>query len=327
MPFQSTSFRAAVRGLLVVFCLLLLVGACAELPSMNPVDLSQQPEGYFKNGIYYNEFYGATWKAPNNWKPVAPNLIQLFYFGWDGPLEGQVARLTVYRQGQEIPVKASLEQAAEIAVKQKDWVLAETPHFIESQGHRGLEALCTWKSFTGSRGRLLARFFMVKGALIVVHGQAPNFIWDRAKPGLQNVLSLFRFDQAQTIRPKVVIPKRLPEPAPPAHKDLVHQIKYKGETLALISHWYTGSVHNWKQIMEYNGMTSTTNLRLGEEIKIPGDMVVNPEPMPASVIKRTKPPAKRAAPKESVPEPEPEKKEQPPAQGTSPILLTPAGPK
>lgn len=326
MKIKRVSPRPVFYWVIVVMFTVVLAGACAELPSANPVDLSQQPEGYFKKGVYYNEFYGATWEAPSGWKPVAPNLIQLFYFGWDGPMKGQEARLTVFRQGQEIPVKASIEQAIESAAKQKDWVLAETPRWIETQGRKGLEVLCTWKAFTGGRGRLLARFWMVKGALIVVHVQAPNFMWDKAKPGLVTVLQEFRFDTKPVVVSKVLTVEPTPKVTAPQKEDVVHNIKYKGETLALVSQWYTGSIHNWKKIMEYNGLASETSLQLGGTIKIPGELVVNREPMPLSEIKLPKTSPKGPSVKESPQEDKPSQKTMPPTQEPR-QLLTPAGPK
>lgn len=327
MKNKVTLLRVNVHWVVIVLLTIVLAGACAEMPTMNPVDLSQQPEGYFKNGIYYNEFYGATWEAPPGWRPVAPNLIQLFYFGWDGPMKGQEARLTVFRQGQEIPVKASLEQAIESAAKQMDWVLAESPRWIDTQGQKGVELLCTWKSFTGSRGRLLARFWLVKGSLIVVHAQAPNFMWDRARPGLEEALRSFHFDTRPVRVSKILTVEPALKVPPPHKKDVIHQIQYKGETLALVSQWYTGSINNWKKIMEYNGLTSETSLRLGETIKVPADLVINREPMPLSEVKPHKPASKQPPVKESTQEKKlPSQQVVPPTQEPR-QLLTPAGPK
>jgi len=77
---------------------------------------------------------------------------------------------------------------------------------------------------------------------------------------------------------------RLSRPATKQPPYLEHTVRYQGETLSLIAKWYTGEAKNWPILADRNPGVSPNNLRIGELILIPRDMVVNTEPMPRSYI-------------------------------------------
>ena len=59
-----------------------------------------------------------------------------------------------------------------------------------------------------------------------------------------------------------------------------HSVRYPGETLWLISRWYTGQGQNWKQILQVNTHIRPSNLRAGQRIRIPQQLVVKTDPLP-----------------------------------------------
>ena len=66
--------------------------------------------------------------------------------------------------------------------------------------------------------------------------------------------------------------------------DVVILISYSGETLAVIAAWYTGRATNWQAIRDANPGLRPERLNLGQIIMIPGDLVVQPEPMPKRFV-------------------------------------------
>ncbi|NCC23706.1 MAG: LysM domain-containing protein [Deltaproteobacteria bacterium] len=80
--------------------------------------------------------------------------------------------------------------------------------------------------------------------------------------------------------------------SPATEKHLSHTIRHQGETLAIISQWYTGDPGHWRTLMNLNGIASPTALRLGQTIVIPMNLVKTSKPLPASFIKeQTRPKA------------------------------------
>ena len=48
-----------------------------------------------------------------------------------------------------------------------------------------------------------------------------------------------------------------------------HTVSRSGETLGLISDWYTGSPNNWRTIAAANGSLDPTRLMIGDTVMIP----------------------------------------------------------
>lgn len=60
----------------------------------------------------------------------------------------------------------------------------------------------------------------------------------------------------------------------------VEHIVAPGQTLALISEWYTGKAANWSLVSKYNNNIKPEKLRVGQLIKIPSELVIKSDPMP-----------------------------------------------
>lgn len=67
---------------------------------------------------------------------------------------------------------------------------------------------------------------------------------------------------------------------------LSHTVKYQGETLTLISLWYTGSTENWRMIEAANPDLNPLQLRTGDVVSVPPDLLVRTEEMPKKFVQR-----------------------------------------
>lgn len=75
-------------------------------------------------------------------------------------------------------------------------------------------------------------------------------------------------------------------PYPKRGKGIYHTVRWQGETLSIISMWYTGSSDNWRAIQRHNRGISVKGLKIGHRLFIPGFMLVNHGPMPKPFLKK-----------------------------------------
>lgn len=68
--------------------------------------------------------------------------------------------------------------------------------------------------------------------------------------------------------------------------DVEHTVRYSGETLRLISKWYTGTAENADRIARINKLKNPNRLRLKQVIRIPEYLLVRLEPFPKSEVYR-----------------------------------------
>lgn len=77
---------------------------------------------------------------------------------------------------------------------------------------------------------------------------------------------------------------------------IFHTVQYSGETLGIISTWYTGSPKNWKVIRDKNQEIDYRCLQIGDEIYIPSELVKRRRPLtPVFVASLSRKEAKRPA--------------------------------
>jgi hypothetical protein len=68
----------------------------------------------------------------------------------------------------------------------------------------------------------------------------------------------------------------------------IHVVKFRGETLGQITEWYTGRYDNWRAVARANGLAVPNELlSVGREVKVPSQLVMRQDPMPAPKKKRT----------------------------------------
>jgi len=70
-----------------------------------------------------------------------------------------------------------------------------------------------------------------------------------------------------------------------SEQDLTHTVKFKGESVAIISKWYTGKAGNWQKILGANPELIPERMGIGTKITIPEDMVTNDKPLLEMFVK------------------------------------------
>ena len=73
----------------------------------------------------------------------------------------------------------------------------------------------------------------------------------------------------------------------PKTEQLIHEIKFQGETLGIIAQWYTGNDDNWKEIMKVNPDLVPEKLMIGQKILIPDNIVTNRTPLSKEFVNKT----------------------------------------
>lgn len=63
-----------------------------------------------------------------------------------------------------------------------------------------------------------------------------------------------------------------------------HKVKWKGEGLSIIAHWYTGNAENWKVLAKINPGIDPNRIQLGERVRIPENLMKTKKPMPESFV-------------------------------------------
>ena len=83
---------------------------------------------------------------------------------------------------------------------------------------------------------------------------------------------------------------------------LHHTVRHHGETLAIISGWYTGKIRNWSQVKKHNAKLNIHRINIGDTIRIPLDMVKRSNSLPISFVRKLnqRTVVAKAVPKEGV---------------------------
>lgn len=104
-------------------------------------------------------------------------------------------------------------------------------------------------------------------------------------------------------------------PAPKDKKtpsDLVHMVKWQGESLSIIAKWYTGDVRNWKTLAEYNPLNDPDRIRIGDRVSIPETLGITREPLPKWFVESHMQRPEQSSPDEPLEPAEPAPEEDPP---------------
>ena len=104
-------------------------------------------------------------------------------------------------------------------------------------------------------------------------------------------------------------------PAPKGKKkpsDLVHMVKWQGESLSIIAKWYTGDVRNWKTLAEHNPLNDPDRIRIGDRVSIPEALIIMREPLPKGFVDSHMQRPGQSRPAEPLEPAEPEPDEDPP---------------
>jgi len=82
----------------------------------------------------------------------------------------------------------------------------------------------------------------------------------------------------------VSIDPALEEPSPVADF-YVHKVRWSGETLSVITQWYTGTYKNWQTVARANPDLNPELILYGDDILIPTDLLKTNEPMPREFLR------------------------------------------
>ena len=72
----------------------------------------------------------------------------------------------------------------------------------------------------------------------------------------------------------------------PRETHIAHTVKWSGETLSIISLWYTGNQGNWKLIAQTNSNLDPNRIYVGNEILIPVGLVKTQNSLPKEFVDR-----------------------------------------
>jgi hypothetical protein len=102
------------------------------------------------------------------------------------------------------------------------------------------------------------------------------------------------------------VKKKAWKPITPQKTPFVHTVKYPGETLGIISKWYTGDADNWEVLANANPHIDYNKIVVGDKIFIPENLLKTKKPLNKKFIdsyyKKKKPSSKTGT--------QPEKKEE-----------------
>jgi LysM domain len=142
---------------------------------------------------------------------------------------------------------------------------------------------------SGPTSQGVAKYFCAGQTAVVVEAAATKSSFATRLGELEGILDSVAFDdQGQQVA------VRAPGELPPTRAYFVHRVRFRGETLARIARWYTGTYDSWREIALANeGLTSpNTQLKIGREVKIPSELVVHETPFPEP--RRSAPQVKQA---------------------------------
>jgi len=92
------------------------------------------------------------------------------------------------------------------------------------------------------------------------------------------------------------------KPTAPQKTHFVHTVKYSGETLSIISKWYTGDVNNWEILANANPHIDYNKMVAGNNIFIPENLLNNRKPLTKEFVdsfyQKKKPTSKTETPPE-----------------------------
>jgi len=74
------------------------------------------------------------------------------------------------------------------------------------------------------------------------------------------------------------------KPIEPQKTHFVHTVQYPGETLIIISEWYTGDANNWEILANANPQIDYTKIVEGNKIFIPENLLKTREPLTEKFI-------------------------------------------
>jgi hypothetical protein len=73
----------------------------------------------------------------------------------------------------------------------------------------------------------------------------------------------------------------------------IHTVKFPQENISIIARWFTGDGKNWKELAKSNPTIKPNRIRLGDEIKIPRNIMTRQDAMTLEFVEKNQPKTKR----------------------------------
>jgi LysM repeat protein len=116
--------------------------------------------------------------------------------------------------------------------------------------------------------------------------------WKLRGLGLLGLALLWTFVGCATVEEKFdkfvdYIPEKLTswtKPAPQKPTYYKHKVRYPGETLSIISEWYTGDAENWRALAKANKKLNPNHISIGTKIRIPKKLLRTTKRMPRDFV-------------------------------------------
>ena len=74
------------------------------------------------------------------------------------------------------------------------------------------------------------------------------------------------------------------KPYRPKRSIHIHEVRYFGETLAIIAKWYTGDAKNWRALTKANRQLDPNRITIGAKVRIPSKLLNTRKPMPRDFV-------------------------------------------
>ena len=292
---MTTWLGSAARWVCLILALAIMAG-CAETPkTVRPEMGPQAAPGTVSGNNYLNQQLGLYWMAPAGYKAQPPQADPGLLMTWTAPRGRLAARLWL-ATGEP---SGGPDQAS--------------ARFAAAQGWRAVDGRSvTWQgrpcwdgAYQAGDQKVRARFLHHPGGLLVVAVLAPSASAEELKPEAVTVMENLR-----------VLPMA----------DVLHTVKYGGESLDLVALWYTGRAENWRRLRDHNRI-KVPGLTPGQEVLIPRELVWRLDPLPGWMLRMARPAAPAKAATGRVPAKATEPAAEDPGEGIVDLELTPTGPK
>jgi len=291
MAILNLSIHNIVKYVIYFLFGIMFIGCAAVQEEFNVMLLKK---GHFDGPTYINSFYGFRITGPVGWNtslPFIPPTLSKFV-SQDSLSDFSLELVT------DDPDNQDTASAIKVAVKNFEYrhgtKLISSGELTEKDGIVMLEQTYRKLDFKGMQVILRARFIKGPGFVLILTGRSLETSFAKTDPIFEKIFRALKIDQkkwfiGKDIQQKeagtaLAIPKPVPKPESiekikTVDEDYVHTILWEGETLSLISLWYTGHIINWEKIAPYNNIQENEMLQIEQQIRIPRSLIVNDKPL------------------------------------------------
>lgn len=270
---------------------IMLISCAAVQEEFNVMLLKK---GHFDGPTYINSFYGFQITGPAEWNTslsiIPPTLAK--FVSQDSLSNFSIELVT------DDPDNQDTASAIKVSVNNFEYrngiKLISSGELTEKDGIVMLEQTYRKLDFKGMQIILRTRFIKGPGFILILTGRSLEASFAKIDPIFEKIFGALKTDQkkwfiGKDIQQKeagtaLATPKPVSKPEPiekakTVDEDYIHTILWEGETLSLISLWYTGHIINWEKIAAHNNIKENEMLQINQKIKIPLSLIVNDKPL------------------------------------------------